>query len=81
MLLRSYALDFTKPCIEWKVKTELATNIKKASRLHGSTVINKFAVVDSSGLRLSIWDVMQGVLEYEEVFPDDNGPVKDLDWT
>lgn len=80
-LLRSYALDFTKPCIEWKVKTELATNIKKASRLHGSTVINKFAVVDSSGLRLSIWDVMQGVLEYEEVFPDDNGPVKDLDWT
>ncbi|MCP8716651.1 MAG: hypothetical protein M5E90_04445 [Asgard group archaeon] len=80
-LLKSYTLDFSKPCIEWKMKTELATNISKASKIHGSTIINKFAVVDSSGSRLSVWDVTQGVLEYEEVFPEENGPVTDLDWT
>ena len=80
-LLKSYTLDFSKPCIEWKMKTELATNISKVSKIHGSTIINKFAVVDSSGSRLSVWDVTQGVLEYEEVFPEENGPVTDLDWT
>ncbi|RCK54817.1 Regulator of V-ATPase in vacuolar membrane protein 1 [Candida viswanathii] len=80
-LLKSYTLDFSKPRIEWKLKTELLTNISRASKLHGSTIINKFAVVDSSGSKLSIWDVMQGVLEYQEVFPEENGPVVDLDWT
>ncbi|KAL6450588.1 RAV1 Regulator of V-ATPase in vacuolar membrane protein 1 [Candida maltosa Xu316] len=81
-LLKSYTLDFThEKTLDWKLVTELHTNIPKPRKIHGSTIINKFAVVDSTGSKLSIWDVMQGVLEYEERFPDENGPVTDLDWT
>ncbi|KAF6072693.1 RAVE protein 1 C terminal family protein [Candida albicans] len=79
-LLKSYSLNFDES-IRWKKVSELETNVSAASKIHGSTVINKFAVVDSTGYKLSIWDVMQGVLEYEETFPESNGPVTDLDWT
>ncbi|EGW31293.1 uncharacterized protein SPAPADRAFT_51318 [Spathaspora passalidarum NRRL Y-27907] len=80
-LLKTYSLDFTGNALSWKLTNTLVTNIKRASKIHGSTIINKFAVVDETGTVLTIWDIMQGVLEYEEQFPIENGAVKDLDWT
>ncbi|RLV93807.1 Regulator of V-ATPase in vacuolar membrane protein 1 [Spathaspora sp. JA1] len=80
-ILKTYALDFTEDQISFKLTNTLITNIKRASKIHGSTIINKFAVVDETGSILTIWDIMQGVLEYEETFPVENGPVRDLDWT
>ncbi|KAG7661839.1 RAV1 [[Candida] subhashii] len=81
-LLRCYTLDYSNTeTLQWKLTHSLVTNIKRASKIHGSTIINKFAVVDETGSVLTVWDVNQGVLEYEETFPEENGPVKDLDWT
>lgn len=80
-LLRSYTVDYTKDQLEWVITCSIPTNVKNAAKINGSTVINKFAVVDESKRCLSIWDTTQGVLEYEESFPLENGPVTDLDWT
>lgn len=79
-LLKSFTLNYG-PRLEWVTTCSIPTNIKKAQKINGSTVINKFAVVDESKRCLSIWDTTQGVLEYEETFPLENGPVTDLDWT
>ncbi|KAI5968444.1 RAV1 [Candida theae] len=82
-LLKSFTLDYKDDVdqLEWTTTCSIPTNVKNAAKINGSTVINKFAVVDGSGRCLSIWDTNQGVLEYEETFDSENGPVTDLDWT
>lgn len=80
-LIRSFAIDFVDNGIKWRKTHSLHTNVKRARKLHGATVINKMAVVDESGLNLSVWDIKTGVLEYEESFPKEYGAVRDLDWT
>lgn len=64
--------------IGWRETATIHTNIENADRLHGAARIHRFAVTDSSGLHLSIWDTKNCVLEYEEKFDQ---PVRDLDWT
>ena len=59
--------------------SELETNVSAASKIHGSTVINKFAVVDSTGYKLSIWDVMQGCWNMKK--PSQNQMVQLRIWT
>ncbi|CAK9437875.1 uncharacterized protein LODBEIA_P22530 [Lodderomyces beijingensis] len=84
-LLKSYTLDFgsSPEEVSWINRFTLATNIKDAEKINGSTVIDKFAVVGEGGYHLSIWDVDQGVLEYEERYASSSsqGRIKDLDWT
>ena len=90
-LLKSYRLKFaqsktqqTSGTLDWELTHTLFTNIKNADRISGSTVINKFAIINDNGYHLSIWDIDQNVLEYEEDYhqkPQSKGPVVDLDWT
>lgn len=82
-VLRIYTIDFTFAKYEliWKQSYVIDTNIKNASKIHGSDVIDKIAVVDETKLNLSIWEIKSGVLEYEETYPKDYGEVRDLDWT
>lgn len=80
-LLKSYTLDYDTDQLSWITMCSIPTNVKNPGKINGSTVINKFAVVDEYKRCLSIWDTTQGVLEYEETFASKNGPVTDLDWT
>lgn len=82
-VLRIYSLDFTfsKYGVGWKQSYVIDTSIKNASKIHGSDVIEKVAVVDESKLNLSIWEIKTGVLEFEETYPKEYGSVRDLDWT
>ncbi|CAK7893890.1 regulator of V-ATPase in vacuolar membrane protein 1 [[Candida] anglica] len=77
-ILRIFAVSFKDDTCEWVETKLIHTNIKNASRLHGATIINKMAIVDESGLNMSIWDTKSGVLEYEETFEE---TVLDIDWT
>jgi hypothetical protein len=83
-ILRIYTIDFAlsnEKRLRWKQTHKVSTNIRNASKIHGSDVIDKIAVVDESRLNLSIWELKSGVLEYEEKFPDEYNAVRDLDWT
>ncbi|KAK6455786.1 regulator of V-ATPase [Scheffersomyces xylosifermentans] len=81
-LVRSFAMEFEQDgSIKWRQTHSIHTNVKRASKLHGATVISKMAVVDEGGLNLSVWDIKTGVLEYEEKYPEKYGRVRDLDWT
>ncbi|ODV76756.1 regulator of V-ATPase [Suhomyces tanzawaensis NRRL Y-17324] len=81
--LRIYALDASKQGekLKWKLTSEIHTNVVNASKIQGTAVMNKLAIVDESGLTLTIWDIKSGVLEYQETFPKEYGTVRDLDWT
>lgn len=72
--------DSEKNRIEWHQITQIHTNIERASYIRGASVINKLAIVNESGSQLTIWDTKSGHLEYEEVFPEEYGAVRDLDW-
>ncbi|KAK6462192.1 regulator of V-ATPase [Scheffersomyces coipomensis] len=83
-LLRSFALNLSAAStgsISWKETHTVHTGVKRASKIHGATFINKLAVIDETGYNLSIWNLRACVLEYEETFPEDYGKVKDIDWT
>lgn len=67
--------------MNWTQTTSIRTNIPKASKIHGASLINKLAIIDESGSQLSIWDTKSGLLEYEQSFPKEYGQVRDLDWT
>lgn len=67
--------------VVWVQTSVIHTNIERASFINGASLINKLAVVDESGSKLSIWDCKSGLLEYEELFPPEHGKVRDLDWT
>ncbi|CUM51261.1 uncharacterized protein AC631_02488 [Debaryomyces fabryi] len=81
--VKFFAIDFAKSrdSLEWVETYRLHTNISEASKIHGASIINKFAIVDKTGSRLTIWDTNSGVLEYEETFDESYGAVTDLDWT
>lgn len=79
--LKVFAMRYIDNKVLWDEVTSIQTNIQKASKIHGASMIHKFAIVDESGCQLSLWDTKSGVLEYSETFPAEYGPVRDLDWT
>lgn len=70
-----------KKMISWEQTIEIETGIEEASFIQGASLINRLAIVDKSGLALTIWDSRSGLLEYKEEFPMEYGPVKHVDWT
>jgi hypothetical protein len=75
--LRRFYAKIENDEIRWTEAPVMFSNISNASYIRGSTV-DKFAIVDESKKKLTIWDLNRNVLEYEEVFDD---PVRDIDWT
>lgn len=75
--LRRFWAKINNDEIVWVEGNEIETGITNASYIRGSTA-DKFAIVDESKKRLTIWDLNRAVLEYEEVF---DHPVRDIDWT
>lgn len=67
--------------IHWDQTIEIETGLEKASFIKGASLINRLAIIDGSGSVLTIWDSKSGLLEYEEKFPVEYGPVKNVDWT
>ncbi|ONH67372.1 Regulator of V-ATPase in vacuolar membrane protein 1 [Cyberlindnera fabianii] len=75
--LRRFSAKIVGDEVKWTEATPMYSNIANASYIRGSS-ISKFAIVDESKQRLTIWDLNRGVLEYEEEFDE---PVRDIDWT
>lgn len=67
--------------VSWVIVGEIQTGIQRARYIHGASLINKLAITDETGLKLSIWDTKSGVLEHEEIYPAEQGEIRDLDWT
>ena len=65
--------------VEWLVTAQVNTGIPKPALASGSS-IRKVALVDSSREGLSIWDMRNAQLEYENVYPPGES-IQDLDWT
>lgn len=78
--MRIYGVQFKGKNITWKLNYEISTGVQNASKIHGSDVIDRVAVVDELGCNLLIWETRSGLLEYEEKF-DSGDKVTDLDWT
>lgn len=79
--LLSGAFDRAIETMCWTRMSTFRTSIKNASFIRGASLINKVAIVDHSGSSLSIWDTRFSNLEFEEHFPENYGPVRDIDWT
>lgn len=79
--LLSGAYDRANEAMLWTRISTFRTSIKNASFIRGASLINRVAVVDESGSCLSIWDTKYSNLEFEEHFPENYGPVRDIDWT
>lgn len=79
--LQIFCINSKSESVKWSNIGKIHTNIPKATKIHGSSISNKFAVMDETKHKLTIWDMKSGLLEYEEVFPEENGDVRDLDWT
>lgn len=82
-VFRSFAAQYNqeKDEMDWLQTSFIYTNILKASKIHGASLIKKIAIVDESGLKFTIWDTKSGLLEFEQQFPEEYGKVRDLDWT
>lgn len=78
--MRIYGIHFQSKNLEWRLNYAVPTGVRNASKIHGSDVIDRIAVVDELGCNLLIWETRSGLLEYEEKF-DDGNRVLDLDWT
>lgn len=65
--------------VEWIKAFSLHTNIKNCSKIIGSSIINKLAVVDESGSKLCVFDLSSGLLEFEHLFQG-RGKIEDIDW-
>lgn len=76
-VLRRFYAKIKDDEIHWIEAPITQTNIPDASFTRGS-MIDKFAMVDDTKKKLTIWDLTRNVLEYEETFED---PVRDIDWT
>lgn len=76
-VLQSYFAKIENDEIQWIEKHRLESGITNASYIRGSSIA-KFAIVDDTYKRLTIWDLKRNVLEYEEVFENS---VQDIDWT
>lgn len=79
--LQIFSINSKCDVVRWNKTGKIHTNIPKATKIHGSSISNKFAVMDESKHKLTIWDIKSGLLEYEELFPEEYGAVRDLDWT
>lgn len=82
--LTVFALEWNEAfkTVTWMPSVLVHTNISNASFIHGSSVINKFAIVDESGYKITIWDTKSRLLEYEEEFTSEKrGQIRDIDWT
>lgn len=77
----SSTFDEKTKTFKWTQNNLIHTRILNSSRISGASLINKLALVDETGLELSIWDTQSGLLEYKELFPEKFGKVRDLDWT
>lgn len=76
-MFRSWTASVANKKIGWREMTSIDTGIQRASRLEVSS-INKVAIVCAAAENLSIWDMTNGVLEFEQRF---DNPIADLDWT
>ncbi|KAK9450684.1 RAVE protein 1 C terminal-domain-containing protein [Limtongia smithiae] len=65
--------------VQWLETASVDTGIKSLNLAKGSTM-KKIALVDESSTRLTIWDIGEQHLEYEERFKEGD-TIKDLDWT
>lgn len=75
--LRLYRIKVTNEGIEWVETFRLNTNIKNSSKIVGSSVTNKLAIIDETGKKLFIWDLKSEILEFQQEFEEE---VKDIDW-
>ncbi|KAJ5247425.1 hypothetical protein N7468_002408 [Penicillium chermesinum] len=72
-------VDRKSNSVEWLLKSTVDTGIENPSLASGST-IRKAALIDASRTHLTIWDINNAQLEFEEQFaPHDI--IRDLDWT
>lgn len=77
---RSWTASLSKTGeISWLQIAKLETDKKSISRLEVSSV-NKIAIANQDATELSIWDVSNGILEFQRNF-DPESPLSDLDWT
>ncbi|QLQ82576.1 hypothetical protein HG537_0H03390 [Torulaspora globosa] len=70
-------VDYEAQQIKWIKDSEVNTGIENIALIRGSST-GKLCIADSTGRRLSLWDMKRGVLEYEESFDD---IIEDIDWT
>lgn len=73
--------DLHNDTMTWARISSFHTSIRCASFIRGASLINKVAIVHDSGRCLAIWDTKFSHLEFEETFPENYGPVTDIDWT
>lgn len=76
-IFRSWTASVCDGTIGWLQIGSIDTGIKNSSRLEVSS-INKVAITCSTANNLSIWDMKNQLLEFEQKF---DTPVSDLDWT
>jgi WD40 repeat protein len=76
-ILKCFASEIQDGRIKWILRNNLDSQICDSSYIRGSS-ISKFAIVDHSKLKLTIWDLNRNVLEYEETF---TSAIRDIDWT
>ncbi|KAK9462261.1 RAVE protein 1 C terminal-domain-containing protein [Lipomyces oligophaga] len=65
--------------VQWLQTAKVNTRIRDLDLAKSSTM-KKISVVDSNSQRLTIWDINERHLEYEESFDSSDG-IRDLDWT
>lgn len=78
--LSLYSIDFSGSKLKWHITTKIETSIEECSKISGSAILNKIAILDSTGFKISVWDTKARVLEYEETFILEHGKVRDVDW-
>lgn len=76
-VFRSWSACLSKDEVEWLEIDLVETGIQNASRVEVSS-INKVAITCSTSFNLSIWDMKNQMLEFEQRF---ESPISDLDWT
>lgn len=76
-VLHCYGTKIENDEIEWIENSRLESGILNASYIRGSSIA-KFAIVDETRRKFTIWDLKRNVLEYEEVVESE---IQDIDWT
>lgn len=76
-LLQCYSTEIENDEIKWIERDSLDSGIANASYIRGSSIA-KFAIVDETRKKFTIWDLKRNVLEYEEIVESE---IQDIDWT
>lgn len=76
-LLKVYRMKYLNNTVEWLESFRLSTNITNCSKIVGSSIINKLAIIDETGMKLFIWDLKAEIMEFEHQFDE---TVRDIDW-